>query len=213
LPDWLGREVAVEPGQAVALSPSRAYDEVEWSRGPGSGLDRKKAMKRGSLVHRLLQSLPELPHGARIDAARRHLDKVRDFDAGERAEILDQVMAVLDAERFAGLFGPNSRAEVPIVGRLALGDRTVAVSGLVDRLTVTSDTVLIADYKTNRPAPRRLDKVPRAYVRQLALYRAILAMLYPDKDVRAALIWTDVPDIMEVPPAAMDVELAALTAP
>jgi ATP-dependent helicase/nuclease subunit A len=213
LPAWLMQAVAVEPGQGAALSPSRAYDEVEWSRGPGSGLDRKKAMKRGSLVHRLLQSLPELPNEARVEAARRHLNKVEDFDLIERAEILDQVMAILDAERFAGLFGSNSRAEVPIVGRLALGDRTVAVSGLVDRLTVTSDTVLIADYKTNRPAPRRLEKVPRAYVRQLALYRAILALLYPDKAVRAALIWTDIPDVMEVPHAAMDAELAALTAP
>jgi ATP-dependent helicase/nuclease subunit A len=49
--------------------------------------------------------------------------------------------------------------------------------------------------------------VPDAYIRQLALYRAVLAQLYPDKPIRAALIWTDVPDLMEVPAAALDREL------
>ncbi len=56
---------------------------------------------------------------------------------------------------------------------------TVRVSGQVDRLVVTADAVLIADYKSNRPAPRRIEDVPPAYVRQLALYRAVLTRLYP----------------------------------
>ena len=76
--------------------------------------------------------------------------------------------------------------------------RTIAVSGQVDRLAVTADAVLIADYKTNRPPPRRLEDVPPAYVTQLALYRAVLGQLYPGKAIRAALVWTDVPDLMEI---------------
>jgi ATP-dependent helicase/nuclease subunit A len=95
------------------------------------------------------------------------------------------------------------------VGRLKCG--TLAVSGQVDRLAVIADAVLIADYKTNRPAPERFEEVPTAYVRQLALYRGVLAQLYPDKDIRAALLWTDVPDLMEIPASAMDRELAAVT--
>jgi len=104
---------------------------------------------------------------------------------------------------------PGSRAEVPIAGRLGAGG--ITVSGQVDRLAVAGDSVLIADYKTNRSVPRRLEEVPPPYIRQLALYRAVLAQLYPDKTVRAALIWTYTPDLMEIPAAAMDRELAALT--
>ena len=55
---------------------------------------------------------------------------------------------------------------------------------------MTADAVLIADYKTNRPAPRRPEDAPAAYVAQLALYRAVLAKLYPGRAVRAALVWT-----------------------
>ena len=76
---------------------------------------------------------------------------------------------------------------------------------------VTDEAVLIVDYKTNRDAPRRPEETPQAYVVQLALYRAALAQLYPGKPVRAALVWTDVPDLMEIFPAALDAALAGLT--
>ncbi len=103
---------------------------------------------------------------------------------------------------------PGSRAEIPIVGRLG---GTLAVSGQVDRLAVTREAVLIADYKSNRPAPRCVADVPEAYVAQLALYRAVLAELYPDKRIRAALVWTDVPDLMEISEQSLDAALATFT--
>jgi len=122
-------------------------------------------------------------------------------------------LLVLDDARFGALFSGNSRAEVPIVGRLARG--TVIVSGQVDRLAVTADAVLIADYKTNRIAredgrqrpfgsPQRFADVPAPYIRQLALYRAVLAQLYPEKAIHAALLWTDTLDLMEIPAAMLD---------
>ena len=85
------------------------------------------------------------------------------------------------------------------------------VSGQVDRLAVTQASVLIGDFKTNRPPPRRIEDVPQAYIRQLALYRAVLEKLYPDKPVRAALIWTEVPDLMELSGAMLDAALAGIT--
>ena len=72
---------------------------------------------------------------------------------------------------------------------------------------VTPDEVLIADYKTNRPAPNSLAETKKRYadyVRQLALYRAVLMRLYPGRPVRAALVWTDTPDLMEIPAAELD---------
>ena len=174
----------------------------------GSGAERRTALLRGTLVHRLLQALPTIPAAARMDAARRHLARAADKFPGEEIErMIEQVQAVLDDGRFAELFSAGSRAEVPIVGRITIGARTVIVSGQVDRLVVTPDAVLIADYKTNRPAPQRIEQVPKGYLSQLALYRAVLRKLYPDKAVRAALIWTDVPDLMEISAEAMDAAL------
>jgi ATP-dependent helicase/nuclease subunit A len=88
----------------------------------------------------------------------------------------------------------------------------VTVSGQVDRLSVTQAAVLIGDFKTNREPPRRIEDVPPAYVRQLALYRALLRKLYPDRPVRAALVWTEVPDLMELSEALLDRALEEATA-
>jgi ATP-dependent helicase/nuclease subunit A len=58
-----------------------------------------------------------------------------------------------------------------------------------------------------------LADVPPAYIAQLALYRVVLARLYPGKRVRAALVWTDVPDLMEISDASLDAALATITSP
>jgi ATP-dependent helicase/nuclease subunit A len=215
LPPWLEHDAGREAGSALPLSPSRAYDKETvpvHPTGGGSRVEREKAMARGVLVHRLLQSLPDIAPEARDEAARRHLARNgKEFSPEEQEAMLAQVHAVLDDPRFAELFSAGSRPEVSIVGHLPRDGGTVAVAGQVDRLVVTADSVLIADYKTNRPAPRRIDEVPKAYVTQLALYRAVLSRLYPDKTIRAVLIWTDVPDLMELSAASLDAALAAVT--
>jgi ATP-dependent helicase/nuclease subunit A len=77
---------------------------------------------------------------------------------------------------------------------------------------VTPDEVLIVDFKTNQAPPRLATEAPPAYVRQLALYRAILSKLYPQRDIRAALLWTEASELMEISSPALDAELASLGA-
>src|SRR5262249_55553641 len=134
------------------------------------------------------------------------------FAAADQEAFVATTLRLLDEPRFAALFSPGSRAEVPIVGRIARPGRSpLLVSGQIDRLAVTAAEVLIGDYKTNRPAPRTLAEVPPGYVRQLALYPAVLAKLYPAGPVRAVLVWTDVPDLMELSADLLDAEIARLT--
>jgi ATP-dependent helicase/nuclease subunit A len=211
-PPWLSRPVAPEPRRPVLLTPSNADDEP--SPLPHSGMtDRSKALARGALVHRLMQSLPDIPPPMRADAARQYLARRADqFSDAERQRIHDQVLAILDNTRFAPLFAPGSCAEVPIVGRLPHGEHPpYLVSGQVDRLVVTADAVFIADYKTNTPAPRSIDESPPVYIRQLAVYRAVLGLIYPGRTIRAALVWTEIPDLMEIPAGMLDDHIRTLT--
>ena len=159
-----------------------------------------------------MQSLPDIPAGKRLKAAEDYLARAgNELAEEERARIAERVMLVLEDARFYELFAPGSRAEVPIVGRLILGGETMRVSGQIDRLVVTQNAVLIGDFKTNRPAPRRIEGVPQSYLRQLALYRAVLAKLYLDKPIRAALIFTEVPDLMELSGELLDAALLRIT--
>ena len=206
-PGWLTHNAPREDVTFAPLSPSQLHDEtVPIVRAGGAA--RRQAMARGVVMHRLLQSLPAIAPAQRGEAARRYLaGKSRDFTAEEGEELARKALALVERADFAALFSPQSRAEVPIVGRVM----NRAVAGVVDRLVVTANEILIADHKTNREPPRTPEKVPKGYVAQLALYRAVLMKLYPGKTVRAALVWTEVPDLMEVSAAAMDAELTRVT--
>jgi ATP-dependent helicase/nuclease subunit A len=210
LPLWLRQPAPAEQPLPVPLSPSSAFDADIGRIAPAatSAAARQKALERGRLVHRLMQSLPDIAPERRKDAAERHLaNGAKDFSPAERVEIANRVLALLDDKNLAEIFAPGSRAEVPIVGRIARqGADPILVSGQVDRLAVTDDSVLIADYKTDRVPPTQIAEV-KPYVAQLALYRAVLARLYPRKTVRAALLFTEGPRLTEIPAAAMDAAL------
>jgi ATP-dependent helicase/nuclease subunit A len=212
LPDWLTRPAERERAPAI-VAPSTAFESVapEFALA-GAPDERRRALVRGTLVHRLLQSLPDVAPERRAAAARQYLARAAsEFTEPERDEIAAQVLAVLDHPHFVPLAAPGSRAEVPIVGRIVRGGGApIMVTGQIDRLAVTDTAILMADYKTNRPVPRRLEDVPEAYLAQLALYREVLARLYPGRGVRAALVWTDVPDFMEISGATLDAALARI---
>ncbi len=208
LPAWLTRDAPREQFAARTVTPSGMLEDDVRPVATGGG--NEQGLLRGSLVHRLLQSLPSMPSEMRRKAANDYLSRSK-LDAAEQPKLAAQVLTVLEEARFAELFGPGSRAEVPIVGRLKTAGQTLLVSGQVDRLVVTDAFVLIGDFKTNRPPPRALSEVPPQYVRQLALYRAVLTRLYPDRPIRAALIWTEVPDLMELSAKALDDALAQVT--
>jgi ATP-dependent helicase/nuclease subunit A len=210
LPEWTGRTAPPPPAAIVRISPSAALPPddgpdfaVRRAAAPRFDPDLNAALDRGRLIHRLLQSLPDHPHEQRIEVGARYLAAVAQ-ERKDRDELLAEVMAVTNEPSFAVLFAEGSRGEVDIAGRLVIGGGEVSVSGRVDRIAVAGKRVLIADYKTNRPAPSRLADVPRDYIAQLALYRRVLSRLYPDRQVSAAIVWTDSPSLMEIPAESMD---------
>lgn len=200
LPRWASEPAPREPSPAKPLVPS-APAEIEPAVRSPFGADDGARFKRGRLIHRLLQSLPDLAPAKRPRAAAAFLArKVHGLLPAERNEIARETLAIFAKSDFTALFGPASRAEAPIVGRV--GERVI--SGQVDRLCVLPDEVLIVDYKTNRPPPESPSRVPELYYTQMAAYRAALGRIYPGRKIRCALLWTVGPRLMELPQAALD---------
>ena len=200
LPDWWCLRAPPEPTPSRPLTPSRPETEEPAVRSPLEEGDGNR-FQRGILVHRLLQTLPDLEPDLRDAAARRFLARpAHTLTAEQQDRLARETLAVLEDPAFAHLFGPQSRAEVPVVG--LVGDR--ALSGQIDRLAVTGDAVWIADYKTNRPPPRAVESVPEVYLAQMAAYRDAVAAIYPGRIIRCALVWTDGPFLMELPPTLLD---------
>ncbi len=165
------------------------------------GEDEGAGFARGRIIHRLLQTLPALAPDARAKATRRYLARpVLALDKDARAQIAEETLGVLDDPRFQALFGEGSLAEVAVVGEV----NGHVISGQIDRLVVTGDTVLIVDYKTNRQPPGKVGETPEIYLRQMAAYRAAIAAIYPRHAVRCALLWTDGPSLMAIEDGLLD---------
>ncbi|WP_322884059.1 PD-(D/E)XK nuclease family protein [Sinorhizobium medicae] len=168
-------------------------------------------MLRGAILHRLLQVLPSIDAVERTAAAERYLARsVPRWPEAERLALAATVMDVLGHAELQPLFGEHSRAEVSVMGTLKLGPREFAVSGRIDRLAVSGDTVTIADYKTNREIPASAEDIAPVYRNQLAIYRELLKPLYPGKRFRCVLIFTEGPAIRVLSEAMLDRSLEAL---
>jgi ATP-dependent helicase/nuclease subunit A len=207
LPSWLRTPAPSDQSASHLLRPSDPGDDDGHGVRSGESLaSRALALQRGTLVHRLLQSLPDLATERRRDAAQNYLLRnAGGWSEGDRTQLADQVLALIADPRFAPVFAAGSRAEVAIAGRLERPARPLAlVSGQIDRLVVTPSEVLIVDFKTNHAPPAAAAEAPAAYVRQLALYRAVLGKLYPQSPVRAALLWTETPELMEISAPVLD---------
>ncbi|HEY9080562.1 double-strand break repair helicase AddA [Magnetovibrio sp.] len=194
LPDWALSPPPSEDSPPKPLSPSRPEPEAPPALGPFDG-DKGARFKRGLLVHKLLETLPSLAHEKRRTAAEQWLARpAHGLDSETQADIVAETLNVLDHPDFAPLFGPDSLAEVSLSGVI----NARVVSARLDRLLVCDDAVWVIDYKTNRPAPTDPARVPEQYLAQMATYRELLARIYPDKQVRCVLLWTDGPHVMEL---------------
>ncbi len=225
LPDFVTQIVAqadvdAERGKErwAAISQMGDEDREEEERAPSpleshNGLGR---YRRGNLIHKLFEILPDIAVEKRADVAARYLDRQPDLNDSQRREMAGAVMAVLTDARFAEAFGLDSRPEVALAGRIgqlagktARGD-AIMLSGRIDRLVVTDDRVVIIDYKSNRPAPDRAEDAAIAYQRQMAGYVALLRQIYPDKAVEAALLWTDGPKLTPLSEALVNLRLGEI---
>jgi ATP-dependent helicase/nuclease subunit A len=210
LPGWAAVDAKPEAFARYA-SPSQLGEDV--TTPAASPLIRSQGLgrfRRGDLIHRLLQILPDLTVAERASAAGRILARERDLTDEQRAEMIGAALGVLEDSRFAEVFGPGSRAEVSVAGTASRLPPGLAISGRIDRLVVLPDRVLVADFKTNRPSPARIEDADRAYLRQMAIYTAVLADIFEGRRIEAALVWTDGPKLMAVPENLLAETLAEL---
>jgi ATP-dependent helicase/nuclease subunit A len=197
------------------VRPSSALDAADAPPREADTPFMREARLAGTVTHALLESLPGCDPAHRERAARA-LAAARGaaLPPERRERIVGEVLALLADPALAALFGPGGRAEAPLSGRLPLGPggEMVPVTGQVDRLAVTATEVLVADYKTRASPPGRVEDVPESHVAQLAVYRALLAKLFPGRAVRCLLVWTSGPAVMEIPAGRLDTALARIKA-
>ncbi len=206
LPDWARRAPEAEAEPRRLTAPTSLLGPKTRVVAPFDP-KREARLKRGRLIHALLQYLPELPIEARKAAGETFLGRDSDLTAAQRREMLQASEGILNDASLAALFAPGGRAEAAVIGTSKLLPEGMIINGRVDRLVVSPEQVLVVDFKTDQPAPDRVDDVAETYVAQMAAYWAVLAEAYPGREVGAVLCWTDGPRMMRIPEAMLSESL------
>lgn len=194
--DWIKKNPEVENLLAKPLTPSKLDEENDdevWASPIGE--DGQSRYRRGQIIHKLLQFLPEVKNIDKTLIIAEFLNKnAPDLSEKESLRIEKEILRLLENEIFAAVFGENSKAEVPIMGQV--NDRII--SGQIDRLVVEKNRVMIIDFKTNRPAAENIKDIPLVYLKQLDAYRALVSKIYPSYDIETYILWTDTAQLMRV---------------
>ncbi len=203
IPDWLHRAAPEEERPPRPLAPSSIGDDDVADPPPGPA--QRAAAQRGRLLHALFERLPGVaPPDRRASAARWLEHSAGVADAAVRAALAEDACRIIEDPDFAALFGPEALAEAPVAAVIAGG---TVVAGTVDRLLVTSDRIFVADFKTGRNAPENQANIPAAHLRQMAAYRAALRIIFPDRRVETALLYTAAPVLHPLPDALLDAHM------
>ena len=214
LPDWVTTNPAAEGRRRRRVTPSHLLSNppVEMAvRSPGVSSD-PNVFRRGNLIHKLLEILPEIDIDRRRDTARKMLSGYKGFPKGLSDQITEEVFTVLENSDFAAIFAPGSRAEVSLAGSAKGLPDGMYLNAQIDRLCVTETVVTIVDYKSNRPPPTDPADVADLYLGQMAAYRELAREIYPGRTVNCAILWTDGPHLMELPNGLLDAALQKVAA-
>ncbi len=202
LPDFAMRPALPASGRDPTLSPS---DLGGAKALPGAlGETEAEALAHGTRVHSLLEVLPGLDPERWPDASRAYLAGKSTQPQIDRA--LAEAAAVLEDPALVPLFAPSTLAEVPVTAPLAaLGGRRI--HGAIDRLILEETRILAVDFKTNRTVPDRPEAVPDGLLRQMGAYAAALSLIFPERRIETAILWTATGALM---PLAHDLVSEAL---
>lgn len=206
LPTWLTGGCPEEVVKEKALNPSRLEQKEAVSsdeRGE-STIEQQRAdlevveipaQVRGTLIHSLLEYLPDIPFSQRRQWSRAYIRRTfPEMLVGEIESLIEEGISLVSAAHFSWLWGAGSRAEVPVAG--IINGREI--QGQIDRLVVTETAVKIIDYKSDRVVPTCVSQVPEPYTKQLSLYRDLLSKVYPATNIEGYILWTSKASLMKI---------------
>lgn len=212
---WRDPEPLPEFVAPVIVSPSRAHDGAHDEPALVTAAERVRdaetARQSGLALHALLQHLGKVDRALWPSVIPNALELLLPDHETERERLAIKARSILDKPAFGQIFGADSRAEVPFLINALRKGEPIRLSGRIDRLVVDDQGVLVIDYKSDATAPDGPDGVPRRYVTQLALYALVAGQLFPGRPIRAAILWTELESLMNLPAERLSEALADFT--
>lgn len=200
-PMWLTRRAPEDIALLRTIAPA------DLQEGGAQKNEDTYAMFKGRLLHAVLEKLPSLPNNYIVQGiafwAQKLFEKLK-RESGGSLEILEvegllreveeTVLSIAQNSMLSFIFASGSHGEVPVAGMI----QGNYVMGRIDRLVITEEEVWVIDYKSDEIVPASVALIPAAYLKQISLYAQLIGPVYLKKKLRAAILWTCDPSLMEI---------------
>ena len=173
--------------------------------------DPNASLAKGRIVHTLLEHLPKFTADKQLSAGNRILDRHEDREFGDE-NLVQSVVELIQDAAFDWIFAEDTLAEVEIISTVEELDG-VQMNGIIDRLIVTDDVVSVVDFKTNLIVPDNVKDTTEGILRQMGLYAAALKRIYPNHEIRTAILWTEKRELAYLPLALVSAALNRVNGP
>ncbi|MBT8128217.1 MAG: UvrD-helicase domain-containing protein, partial [Gammaproteobacteria bacterium] len=147
--------------------------------------------QRGIVIHRALDLMSRRPP---LTADQVRLQIRQESSMADDIELdrwLDEARRTLNDVRFACIFKPTDYRKVMNELPVLYQDDDKTVFGLIDRLIVNDDSIILIDYKTHQVDDEaQLDTLAREFSHQLSLYKKGVSKLWPNIKINSGLLFT-----------------------
>jgi ATP-dependent helicase/nuclease subunit A len=210
LPSWIANHVSPPTRPEKPLTPSDLGGTKSLPREDADPSLSEASRQFGIQLHALLEHLPNLPRDT-WDTAARYLLTDKTNNPAEIDTVIQQAFTVLNTPELQLVFDVGTLAEVPVTAHLAGMGRPIY--GIIDRLIVQPDRILIVDFKSNALTPDTPDDVPSGILRQMGAYADAVSQIYPDHEIQTAILWTQTATLMNLPHVLVSEALQNTTLP
>lgn len=187
--------VTIDPRLTQRLQPAPMLIRIAPSRaGTHSDSDAETdpdGRRRGIGIHRLLEWLTTPSPRTRAQLLAGLARELQcDAEDPELTEWLEEAQAVLQAPALSPLFDTTAYARIYTEVPLQYYRDNALVDGVIDRLLVTATTAHIIDYKSHSIDAAEAETSAATYREQLQLYAEGVRRLWPERQVRASILFT-----------------------
>ncbi|MCK4705979.1 MAG: PD-(D/E)XK nuclease family protein, partial [Gammaproteobacteria bacterium] len=174
------------------IAPSKANREQALAFIADGDLDSEQAQMRGVAIHRAL----DLLSGKRAlsDESIHQIlmaEFLQDADKNEIDLWLKQAQQVFDDAQFEIIFSPDETAQCFNELPLLYDNNGQSVYGLIDRLIIDGDEILLIDYKTHAQANADNCKtIAEDFSEQMNLYGLGIQKIWPDHTIKKGVLFT-----------------------
>lgn len=147
---------------------------------------------RGRLIHRLL-SLTTVTHALPHALLLQHVANEFELDIEQPLlnECREEVSRLIHHKSLQSYFDPACYKTAYNETSIQYMNQDLLVHGIIDRLIIRDDEIVVIDYKTHRHAkPGNLEKIAMDYHEQLGMYCKGVTRIWPDIKLRPVLLFT-----------------------